>query len=106
MSIIFHQQENAKQIEKELKRFAVAIHFNWNNPEECIALAKEFKIFNEAVSKEYMKSGDSILKNKVLFFGLVHAMFRVMTEGATEHHTHIHGGVLWKSFAKALYSLN
>lgn len=106
MSIIFNQQENAQKIEKELQRFAVAIHFNWNKPEECISLAQEFKLFNESISKEYMNSGDLRLKNKALFFGLVHAMFKVMTEGATDYHTHIHGGVLWKSFARALYSLN
>ncbi len=104
MIVILHQQQDANLVEKELERYAVAINFNWNDASQAKLLAMEFKDFDEDKAQKFLSSGDRFLMSKANFFGLARTMLELMGDGAKEG-VHIHGGNVWKSFAKELYKL-
>lgn len=91
-------QNTINQIEHEMTRYAIAMNFDWNNQNQCYSLAKEFVDFRA----KKIQIHDL---NKIKFFGLADLMISSMTKSAIENHILIHGGTLWKNFAREVYLL-
>ena len=102
---ILHNDEHSKKIELELERYALSLGLSKNSEDsDFLNLAVEFVNFNKEKANFYFNSNDSFLMNKAHFFTLADLMFTIMAESANSG-INLHGGVIWKKFASAVYSL-
>ena len=104
MSFMLHNSSDANNIEKELERYAIAINFNWEDKIQAKMLAIEFKKFDKETALHYISSQDRNLISKANFFGLANMMLELMASSANNGYE-VHGGNVWKSFARELYKL-
>lgn len=97
-----HGQSSANNIERELARYGVALGIDWSDPASVEAAVDRYIAFTPAEAEAAAASGDRTRLSWAQFAGLAAMMFETMTDGA-EDGLHVHGGPVWKTFAKAVY---
>ena len=103
MSQIENQWEQIKQIKTEIMRHMLALGLDWHDEVAMAQLARECKAFSAANAQAAYASGDRTLKTRAELFAMVSIMIKTMEEAANENRD-VHGGEVWKAFAKHLYS--
>ena len=95
---------NAKEIELQIERKGVVLGIDWSNDAQVRNLARE-ALDPKAKDIHISTAGpvDHMLMAKLDLFGLAALMLRTMEESAGVG-IESHGGVAWKSFAKALWT--
>ncbi len=95
---------NAKEIELQIERKGVVLGIDWRNDAQVRNLARE-ALDPKAKDIHISTAGpvDHMLMAKLDLFGLAALMLRTMEESASVG-IESHGGVAWKSFAKALWA--
>lgn len=102
MSQIENQWDEVTQIETELMRRMVALGLDWHDEAAMTQLATECKTFGPANAQAAYASHDQRLITKAELFALASVMIRTM-ESAARDERDVHGGEVWKAFAKHLY---
>lgn len=90
------------QIETQLMRHMLALGLDWHDEAAMMQLATECKTFGPSNAKAAYASKDQRLITKAQLFGLVSTMIQTMESAAREGRD-VHGGEVWKAFAKHLY---
>ena len=103
MSQIENQWEQIKHIETGIMRHMLALGLDWNDEVAMARLARECKTFSAAHAQAVYASGDRTRKTRAELFAMVSIMIKTMEEAANENRD-VHGGEVWKAFAKHLYS--
>jgi len=103
MSQIENQWEQIKHIETGIMRHMLALGLDWNDEVAMARLARECKTFSAADAQAVYASGDRTRKTRAELFAMVSIMIKTMEEAANENRD-VHGGDVWKAFAKHLYS--
>lgn len=103
MSQIEDHGSEVSHIETELLREMIALRLDWHDDAAMTQLASECKVFGPADANAAYASKDSERITKAKLFGLVSLMLRAMENAALEGRE-VHGGEVWKAFAKHLYS--
>lgn len=94
--------EEVSLIETELMRHMLALGLDWHNETAMAQLAAECKVFGPRNAQAAYASKDQRLITKAQLFGLVSTMIQTM-ESAARDSRDVHGGEVWKAFAKHLY---
>ena len=102
MSEIENQWDEVVQIETEIMRHMIVLGLDWHNEIAMMQLAAECKTFGPTHAKAAYASNDRRQQTKAELFALVSVMIRTM-ESAARDTREVHGGEVWKSFAKYLY---
>ena len=102
MSQIENQWDEVAQIETELMRHMVILGLDWHDEAAMTQLASECKTFGPANAQAAYASHDQRQKTKAELFALVSVMIRTM-ESAARDERDVHGGEVWKAFARHLY---
>jgi len=102
MSQIENHWSEISQIETELTRHMIALGLDWHDEAAMSQLASESKAFGPDNAKTAYASRDLRLIAKAQLFGLVNTMIQTMENAALEGRD-VHGGEVWKAFAKHLY---
>lgn len=102
MSEIENQWDEVAQIELELQRHMVALGLDWHDTAAMAQLAMECKTFGPANAKAAYASHDQRQITKAEIFALTSVMIRTM-ESAARDGRDVHGGEVWKAFARHLY---
>lgn len=96
--------QDTQDIEREIERRGVALGIDWNNAEQVRTLAREaIEHVSSDVQRAMTRPIDYQLLAKVELFGLAALMLRTMQESASTGFES-HGGVIWKTFARALWA--
>lgn len=96
--------QDTQDIEREIERRGVALGIDWNNAEQVRALAREAIEHNSSdFQRATVRPIDYQLLAKVELFGLAALMLRTMQDSASTGFES-HGGVIWKTFARALWA--
>lgn len=96
--------QDTQDIEREIERKGVALGIDWSNAEQVRALAREaIEHIPSDVQRATATPIDYQLLAKVELFGLAALMLRTMQESASIGFES-HGGVIWKTFARALWA--
>lgn len=96
--------ETAKAIEHEIVTKGIILGIDWMDDSQVRALAHEaFEHSAEDVKHASSRSADYKLMAKVDLYGLAEMMLRTMEQSAGVG-IECHGGIAWKSFAKALWA--
>lgn len=103
MSQIENHRNEVSQIETELMREMIALGLDWHDDAAMRKLALECKAFGPADADAAYASNDSKRITRAKLFALVSLMLRTMESAALENRD-VHGGEVWKSFGKHLYS--
>lgn len=90
-------------IELEIQRYMMALGLDWHDEMAMTQLATECKNFGPDNAKAAYASSDQRLITKAKLFGLVSMMIQTMESAALENRD-VHGGEVWKSFGKHLYT--
>ena len=102
MSQIQNQWDEIVHIESEMARYLLALGVDWHDTAAMTQLASEFKVFDPARAQAAYASRDAARINKAKLFALAAMMMRTM-ESAARDDRDVHGGDIWKAFAKHLY---
>ena len=102
MSQIENHWSEVSHIETELMRELIALGLDWHDDAAMAQLASECKVFGPADVKAAYASNDPVRITKAKLFPLVSLMLRTMENAALEGRE-VHGGEVWKAFAKHLY---
>lgn len=103
MSQTENHWSEVSQIETELMRHLIALGLDWHNDAAMTQLAAECKSFGPDNAHAAYASKDRTLITKAEIFGLVNTMIKTMENAAIENRD-VHGGEVWKAFAKHLYT--
>lgn len=96
--------EEARQIELQIVRHAIALGIDWNNPAEVRSLAHDALTCHlSGTVPPHCRGGDMKSRARIEIFGLAQLMLKVMAQSA-EDDIVTHGGPVWKSFARALWA--
>jgi hypothetical protein len=95
--------DEVSRIETELMRHMIALGLDWHDEIAMTQLATECKTFGPGNAKAAYASKDQRLITKAQLFGLVSTMIQTM-ESAARDSRDVHGGEVWKAFAKHLYT--
>ena len=90
-------------IEIELQRYMIALGLDWHDDYAMSQFATECKNFGPSDAKAAYTSKDQTLITKAKLFGLVSTMIQTMASAALDNRD-VHGGEVWKAFAKHLYT--
>ena len=90
-------------IELELQRYMIALNLDWHDDAAMTQLAAESKDFGPGNANAAYASNDPTRITKAKLFGLVAMMLQTMQSAANDNRD-VHGGELWKAFAKHLYT--
>lgn len=90
-------------IELELQRYMIALGLDWHDEVSMAQLAAESKNFGPNNAQMAYASNDQRLITKAKLFGLVSIMIQTMESAALDNRD-VHGGEVWKAFAKHLYT--
>jgi hypothetical protein len=97
----YHQEADA--IEKEIERKGIALGIAWDDEAEVRALAREALLHSREDAQEAMAHlDDRQAMARTELFGLAALMLKTMAQSA-EDGMHTHGGLIWKSFGRALW---
>lgn len=92
----------ARQLETEITRKGVILGIDWDNTNQVRALARQaLACHGDTIKLDCSPFSPEGLA-KVELFGLAQLMQKIMKESADEGFL-IHGGKVWKTFAKALW---
>ena len=91
-----------KEIETEIARYMIALGLDWHDEAAMTMLAGECKNFGPEQATAAYSSKDQMRINKAKLFGLVNTMILTMRSAALDERD-VHGGEIWKAFAKHLY---
>lgn len=94
--------EEVIRIETEIMRHMIALGLDWHDDVAMTLLATECKNYNPDKAKAAYVAKDQNLTTKAQLFGLVSTMIQTM-ENAARENREVHGGEVWKAFAKHLY---
>lgn len=90
-------------IEIELQRYMIVLGMDWHDTFAMSQLAAECKNFGPDNAKAAYATHDQRLITKAKLFGLVSMMLQTMESAALDNRD-VHGGEVWKAFAKHLYT--
>lgn len=93
----------AAQLETEIARKGVILGIDWDNAAQLRKLAKQALACHEDTIQLDCNPASPEGIAKLELFGLVQLMLKVMEQGAGEG-IEVHGGPVWKAFAKALWA--
>ncbi len=97
--------ETALEIEHEMSIKAVVLGIDWNNPQQIRELAHEALSYSKGELGSLMQNEpDAQTRAKVEFFALAGLMLKTMQTSA-EAGVDTHGGVVWKTFGRALFEV-
>lgn len=102
MSQIENHWDEISHIETEIKRHMVALGLDWHNETAMSQLASECTAFTPDSAKAAYATHDRHQQTRAELFALVSVMIRTM-ESAANDNRDVHGGEVWKAFAKHLY---
>jgi hypothetical protein len=102
MSQTENHWSEVKLIEAEIARYMIALGLDWHDDAAMTQLASECKIFGPENAKAAFASKDQHRISKAQLFGLVSTMIQTMKSAALDERD-VHGGDIWKAFAKHLY---
>ncbi len=91
-----------KEIESEIARYMIALGLDWHDDIAMTMLARESKAFGPDQATAAFSSHDQHRISKAKLFGLVNTMLLTMKSAALDERD-VHGGEIWKAFAKHLY---
>jgi len=94
--------DEVAHIETEIMRHMIALGFDWHDQAVMTLLATECKSYSPDNARLAYASKDQRLITKAQLFGLVSTMIQTMENAARENRD-VHGGEVWKAFAKHLY---
>jgi hypothetical protein len=95
----YHQEADA--IEKEIERKGIVLGIDWDDEVEMRALAREALQHSGAQAvMAHPKDRQAMARTEL--FGLAALMLKTMAQSA-EDGMHTHGGLIWKSFGRALW---
>ena len=94
--------DEVAQIETEIMRHMIALGLDWHDEAAMTLLAQECKAYRPANAQTAYQSKDQRLVTKAQLFGLVSTMIQTMESAAREYRD-VHGGEVWKAFARHLY---
>jgi hypothetical protein len=103
MSELENHWNEVSRIETELLRKMTVLGLDWHDDAAMAQLASECKAFHPADANAAYASHDYQKIAKAELFGLASLMLRAMENAALEGRD-VHGGEVWKSFGKHLYS--
>lgn len=103
MSQIENHWDEVAQIETELMRKMIALGIDWHDASVMKTLASECKVYGPAEVQAAYASGDRDQVTRAELFSLASLMIQTM-ENATLERRDVHGGDVWKAFARHLYS--
>lgn len=103
MSQLENHWDEVSKIEIELIRHMTALGIDWQDENTMSQLARECKAFGPVQSNAAYATHNQVLITKAQLFGLVSLMIRTM-ESAAKANRDVHGGEVWKAFAKHLYT--
>ena len=93
--------EEARQIELQIVRHAIALGIDWNNPAEVRSLAHDALTCHlSGTVPPHCRGDDMKSRARIEIFGLAQLMLKVMAQSAEEDIV-THCGPVWKSFARA-----
>ncbi|MBS0348599.1 MAG: hypothetical protein JSR69_19305 [Proteobacteria bacterium] len=96
--------QDTQDIEREIERRGVALGIDWNDAEQVRVLAREaIEHVPSDMQRAMTRPIDYQQLAKVELFGLAALMLRTMQESASIGFES-HGGVIWKTFARALWA--
>jgi hypothetical protein len=97
----YHQEADA--IEKEIERKGIVLGIDWDDEVAVRALAREALLQSSEEAQAAMaRPNDRQAMARTELFGLAALMLKTMTQSA-EDGMHTHGGLIWKSFGRALW---
>lgn len=102
MSEVENHWAEVRQIETQLMRHFLALGVDWQNEMQMQALASECKNFGPQNAQSAYAAHDARQVTRAELFGLVSIMVKTM-ESAAKDERDVHGGPVWKAFAKHLY---
>ena len=102
MSQTENHWSEVRQIETEIARYMIALGLDWQDEAAMTQLATECKVFGPDNARAAFASKDQQRINKAQLFGLVSTMIQTMKSAALDERD-VHGGEIWKAFAKHLY---
>lgn len=103
MSQIENHWDEVAQIETGLMRKMIALGLDWHDVSAMKKLASECKVYGPADVQAAYASGDRNQITRAELFSLASLMIQTM-ENATLERRDVHGGEVWKAFARHLYS--
>lgn len=103
MSQIENHWDEVAHIETELMRYMTALGLDWHDEAAMLQLATECKTFGPGNAQAAYASNDQRLITRAKLFAMASMMIQTM-ESAARDNRDVHGGVIWKAFAKHLYS--
>lgn len=103
MSQIENHWDEVAQIETQLMRKMIALGLDWKDPTTMRQLASECKVFGPADVESAYSSKDQGRITRAEIFSLASLMMQTM-ENATLESREVHGGEVWKAFARHLYT--
>lgn len=94
---------DAAQLETEIARKGVVLGIDWNNERQVRDLARQALACRETTFKPDCDPASPEGLAKLELFGLTQLMLKLMEQGADEG-VEVHGGPVWKAFARALWA--
>lgn len=103
MGLFEHYDQEADAIEKEIERKGIVLGIDWDDEAQVRALAREALIQSAEEAQAAMaRTNDREAMARTELFGLAALMLKTMAQSA-EDGMHTHGGLVWKSFGRALW---
>ncbi|MCK9259940.1 MAG: hypothetical protein RBT39_08945 [Azoarcus sp.] len=102
MSGFGHYARTALELEREILKRGLLIGVDWQNPASLRALAHEALTCTTDCRLGLLHSKDPKARGKGELFALSEMMLDTMRQSA-QIGVHTQGGVVWKSFGRALY---
>ncbi|APR03593.1 hypothetical protein [Thauera chlorobenzoica] len=102
MSGFGHYDQTAQALEREIRRYGIAIGLDWSDSARLRTLAREALSCTSECRIGLLRHPDYMERHKGELFALSELMLVTMRQSA-QIGVHTHGGAAWKAFGRALY---